>query len=118
MGTSTEALPPNFAGREQTEFDRPPLQVGPLGPMQEVIAFLLRSLPVLPEEILERFSSSSLPPSFALGRFAASSFARRLFFSEEAPRLFSEPRRTAASPLAAGDDLGPTVTAARTHEPG
>ena len=32
---------------------------------------LLRSLPVLLDEILERFSSSSLPPSFALGRCVA-----------------------------------------------
>ncbi|MCW7536649.1 hypothetical protein OOT46_02100 [Aquabacterium sp. A7-Y] len=33
--------------------------------------FLLRSLPARLVEILERFSSSSLPPSFAPGRFAA-----------------------------------------------
>ena len=32
---------------------------------------LLRSLPDLLDEILERFSSSSLPPSFALGRCVA-----------------------------------------------
>lgn len=31
----------------------------------------LRSLPVRPDAIPERISSSSLPPSFALGRFAA-----------------------------------------------
>ena len=35
--------------------------------------FLLRSLPgaVSPDEILKRLFSSSLPPSFASGRFAA-----------------------------------------------
>lgn len=33
--------------------------------------FQLRSLPARPDAIPERFSSSSLPPSFALGRFAA-----------------------------------------------
>jgi hypothetical protein len=39
--------------------------------------YLLRSLPgaVSPVAILKRFSSSSLPPSFASGRFAAVSYS-------------------------------------------
>lgn len=36
--------------------------------------FSLRSLPAWLDAIPKRFSSSSLPPSFALGRFAAFSF--------------------------------------------
>ena len=39
--------------------------------LRELIDCLLRSLPVQLAEILERFSSSSLPPSFALGRCVA-----------------------------------------------
>jgi hypothetical protein len=50
--------------------------------------FVLRSLPpIVADEIPRRFSSSSLPPSFASGRFADLSF----------PPLRS-PRRAAAFP--------------------
>lgn len=52
---------------------------------REPISFklLLRSLPgaVSPDEILKRFFSSSLPPSFASGRFAA------FFFTGQARRM-------------------------------
>jgi len=52
------------------------------------IDFLLHGLPALPVEISERFSSSSLPPSFALGRRAAI-FMQRGIVDDDAPFVWA-----------------------------
>lgn len=45
--------------------------MAPMAVLSNVQVFALRSLPpVMADEIPRRFSSSSLPPSFASGRFA------------------------------------------------
>lgn len=63
-----------------------PVVTVPLMVLSDRLVFALRSLPpIAADEIPRRFSSSSLPPSFASGRFAVFSF----------PPLRS-PRRAAA----------------------
>jgi hypothetical protein len=54
-----------------------PQRVNFMAAMRSNRFYLLRSLPgaVSPVAILKRFSSSSLPPSFASGRFAAVSYS-------------------------------------------
>ena len=55
-------------------FRRPPLNTFTTAPMvlSGIPVFALRSLlPIVADAIPRRFSSSSLPPSFASGRFAA-----------------------------------------------